>query len=255
MALSAPRNTLARSGDVLALAVAANAVIHQGGIVAVNAAGFAVPGQAAAGLAVMGRARTSATGGAANGAVTVEVEPGVYAYASAGGADAVTRARLGKAVYLVDDETVAATDGAGARSLAGVVVDVDAMGVWVKIAPGAVQPPLGAETRALAVVIPTLQGSGVTRLVSPFAGTLTRLQSVIAGALATGDATITASINGTAVTGGVLTIAQAGSAAGDADAATPSAANAVAVGDVIALTVGGTNSNAVAATVTLTFTV
>ena len=32
---------------------------------------------------------------------------------------------------MVDDQTVAKTDGTGTRSAAGVVVNVDALGVWV----------------------------------------------------------------------------------------------------------------------------
>ena len=38
--------------------------------------------------------------------------------------------------YVVDDETVAKTNGTNTRSRAGVVVDVDAQGVWVTTGPG-----------------------------------------------------------------------------------------------------------------------
>lgn len=68
----------------------------------------------------------------------------------------------------------------------------------------------------------------------------------LSGALTTGNATITAAIstNGTtftAVTGGAVTIAQASSAAGDLDDASPTAASTLAAGSTLRLTVGGTN--------------
>jgi hypothetical protein len=55
-------------------------------------------------------------------------------------------------------------------------------------------------------------------------------------------ATIVGAINGVAVTGGVLTIAEADSAAGDIDTATPSAANTGAAGALITATVGGAST-------------
>ena len=72
---------------------------------------------------------------------------------------------------------------------------------------------------------------------------------MIEGALTTGDATLTAKIGSTAITGGVLTITQSGSAAGDVDEAVPTAANTVLEGGVLSVTVGGTNDAAVAANV------
>lgn len=82
--------------------------------------------------------------------------------------------------------------------------------------------------------------AAVVTIVAPFDGVIRRIDTVLlGGALTTGNATVTAAIGGTAVTGGVVTIAQSGSAAGDKDSATPTAANAFAVGDTITLTVGG----------------
>lgn len=81
--------------------------------------------------------------------------------------------------------------------------------------------------------------NGVIRWVSPVAGSIASIKSVLNAALATADATITAAIGGTAVTGGVITITNASSAAGDVDSATPSAANVVAVNSVVTFTVGG----------------
>lgn len=64
-----------------------------------------------------------------NGAVSVKVRRGCFALKQ--GNDPVTLADVGKTCYLVDDQTVAKTDGAGTRSAAGIVRDVDSAGVWV----------------------------------------------------------------------------------------------------------------------------
>lgn len=84
--------------------------------------------------------------------------------------------------------------------------------------------------------------------------TVAAIGSVITGALATGDATITATIDATPVTGGVVTIAEDGSAAGDADSALPSADNVIPPGGVLELTVGGTNDAAEFADVSVELT-
>jgi hypothetical protein len=82
----------------------------------------------------------------------------------------------------------------------------------------------------------------VYRVVSQHAGTIDKISSILEGAaLTTGDATLTCSINGTPITTGAITITQAGSAEGDIDTVSPSAAKTVAVGDAIEVTVGGTN--------------
>jgi hypothetical protein len=79
-------------------------------------------------------------------------------------------------------------------------------------------------------------------LVSPHAGAISKIYSVIDGPVGTADITITASIGATPVTGGVVTIASASSAAGDVDVATPSAANVVTAGQAIKLAVAGGGS-------------
>ena len=79
------------------------------------------------------------------------------------------------------------------------------------------------------------------RFVVPFAFSIVSAYSVINQALTTGDATITLSIDGVAVTGGVITITQSGSAEDDVDVATPTALNVGTAGGVITATVGGTN--------------
>jgi hypothetical protein len=89
----------------------------------------------------------------------------------------------------------------------------------------------------------------VYRIASPVAGAVTAIFSTLDAALATGDATLTGKIGATAITGGVATITQAGSAPGDYDTAAPTAANVVAQGDILSITVGGANTAQVAARV------
>lgn len=237
-ALTAPRGTLARSGALLSVALAAATKIQAGALVCANASGYAVNGTAIAGLTALGRAEQTIDNSAgAAGDERIDVCPGIFRWNNASSGDAVTLADLGRHAWIVDNQTVGRTPSAN-RSPAGVVVDVDGDGVWVRSGPAVPRP----QRCVLPLAIASLTGAGVYRIVAPVAGTIVAIRSVLAGALATGDATVTASIGGVAVTGGVLTITQAGSAAGDVDAALPTAANAVSVGDVIALTVGGANS-------------
>lgn len=275
MALTGDRNTPERSGDYLVIGVAAAAVIHAGGLTVINSGGFAAPGSAAAGLLAAGRAEHQAdNSGGGNGAITVKIKRGIFRFANSESGDAITAAQIGSACYIVDDQTVAKTSDNGARSRAGQVIDVDAQGVWVQVGRGLFESDSGtlldtnnlsdvddaAAARAelganlVVVSVPTgaaLDGTAPVRVVSPVAGTITKIYSVIDGALTTGNATLTAAINGNAVTNGVVTVTQAGSAAGDIDVASPSAANTVAAGDLIAITPGGTNDAARTAAITL----
>ncbi len=79
-------------------------------------------------------------------------------------------------------------------------------------------------------------------VVCPRAGTIKTIWTVTDGAVSTADITITAAIGVTNVTNGVVTIATAGSAAGDVDSATPSANNTVTQGQSVKFTVAGGGS-------------
>ena len=133
MPLVADRNTQMKDGQLIAVPVAANAKIYAGALVVANAAGFAAPGSTAFNLVYLGRAEEFAdnTGGA-DGAKTVQVRRGKAFKYKNSGADAVTQADLGRPCYIVDDEFVAKTSG-GARSPAGIVIGVEADGIWVEL--------------------------------------------------------------------------------------------------------------------------
>jgi len=91
----------------------------------------------------------------------------------------------------------------------------------------------------LTLDIADLSAESTYYLVCPHAGAITKIWSVIDGAVATADVTITPNIGATPMTGGVVTIATAASAAGDVDSSTPSAANVVTAGQAINFVVTG----------------
>lgn len=245
-ALSKDRPTIERAGQSFGLPVGAGQRLHKGALVCATATGFAVKGVAAAGLIAMGRSLEAVDNSAGgDGAATVQIEPGIFLWDNSAGADEIGPAHVGGTAWIVDDQTVARTPGATLRSPAGRIVAVEDAGVWVDTRPGA-----GPVRRlCLPIRVADLSGSGVYRAVAPVDGAITKIWSVLNGALTVGDATLTARVGTTLVTGGVVTIAQAGSAAGDVDSAVPTASAAVTAGAVVSLTVGGTNTAGVSADV------
>ena len=132
-ALTADRDTAKRDGITYGRQVAATAVCYAGGIAVLNATGYSTPGTTATGLIADGvYQETVDNSGGADGAVTVNVVKGVFRFNNSAAADAIAIAQIGDTCYIVDDQTVAKTDGTGSRSSAGTIVDVDASGVWVK---------------------------------------------------------------------------------------------------------------------------
>lgn len=133
-ALTQDRNTLAQLGEVQEHPVLAAAVIYAGSIACLDAAGWVVPGATATTLIAAGRAEERADNSAGgNGAITAKVRAGVFRFDNSAAADEITRAEIGDDCFIVDDQTVAKTDGTGTRSKAGTIVQIDTLGVWVRI--------------------------------------------------------------------------------------------------------------------------
>lgn len=132
MALAQDRNTPRAEGDLRSGGLLASVLVYGGAIVMRNASGFLTKGQAATALVGVGRAEERATGGSGNGDVNLRYRPGVFRFANSASTDLITIADIGKPAYAVDDQTVAKTDGSGARSIAGFIDGVDAQGVWVR---------------------------------------------------------------------------------------------------------------------------
>ena len=133
-ALSADRNTPSRAGVEFLDPVAAAKTIYAGALVVLDASGNAAPGSTATGLIARGVAQAAVnnSGGSA-GDASVPSRAGVFRFENSASTDAITRAEIGDPCYIVDDQTVAKTDGTSTRSEAGTVVDVDDDGVWVRI--------------------------------------------------------------------------------------------------------------------------
>lgn len=133
MSATQDRNTPFKDGELVPVPVAAGARIYAGTMVVVNAAGYAVPGSTATGLAYLGRADDGVdnSAGAAGAAVVLVRRGKVFKYGNAA-ADPVTQASFGRLAYIVDDQTVAASNGEGTRSAAGIVLGIDADGVWIQ---------------------------------------------------------------------------------------------------------------------------
>ena len=134
VALSSERNTRLRIGDLRAEPMAAAVKIWGGSLVMRNAAGYLTKGATATGCVGVGRAEKTVdnTAGAA-GAVNVEYRLGSFLFANSAAGDLITIADIGKVCYIVDDQTVAKTDGTATRSRAGIVDAVEATGVWVRM--------------------------------------------------------------------------------------------------------------------------
>jgi hypothetical protein len=132
-ALTQDRNTPQAVGDLRSGGVAAATLIYAGAIVMRNASGYLTEGATAAAHVGVGRAekRADNSGGAA-GDVEVTYRPGVFRFANSAAADAIAIADIGSVCFIVDDQTVAKTDGTGTRSPAGFVDNVDSLGVWVR---------------------------------------------------------------------------------------------------------------------------
>ena len=133
MPLTQDRTTPVRDAEVMPFAIGAGEEIFQGALVATNATGFLVAGAAATGLTYIGRADEHVdNSGGADGDETVLVRRNKAFLWKNADADPVDQSLVGKTCYILDDETVAATDGTGTRSAAGTVLAVETAGVWVE---------------------------------------------------------------------------------------------------------------------------
>lgn len=145
-ALTAPRNNVTKGLDKvlftnLDVMLKANAVVFQGALIMMQG-GYGKPGAAgvgwiAAGFADLSPAFPSVTAGASDGAVHsggsqfIRVKQGVGTFNNSSAGDAIAQANVNQLCYVVDDQTVALTDGAGTRSIAGVIMEVSSSGVLV----------------------------------------------------------------------------------------------------------------------------
>jgi len=140
-AATTPRNTdrlVASSALWRSFPVAADQVAEYGWLAMIDqTTGMCVVGGSGAGYIGAGRfAGPIDSTGKADGATVVDVDFGVFYWNNSAGGDAIGVGDFGKACYIVDNQTVALTDGGATRSVAGIVYEVRADGqVGVRMDP------------------------------------------------------------------------------------------------------------------------
>jgi hypothetical protein len=137
-ALSAAKNVkqMGTGGEpiTVVLPVAASTTIYKGALVCDNGSGYAVEGSTSTALIAVGRAKDTVDNGSGSaGDLNVEVERGCFRFENSSAGDAIAIAQRYDVCFIVDDQTVAKTDGSSTRSRAGIIMDVDSYGVWVLV--------------------------------------------------------------------------------------------------------------------------
>lgn len=136
-ATTTDRNTTKRASNLLVLPVAASTKLPAGVLAARDGDGNLVNASDTAGLTVIGRVNTHADNSAGTaGALSAEVERGVFLYDNDTGGTPVAAGDEGKVCYVLDNQTVSADAGSN-NIVAGLVHAVGDEGVWVDTAAGA----------------------------------------------------------------------------------------------------------------------
>lgn len=132
VALTADRNTPElEPGERVGL-LGASQTIFNGSILMRNASGHLIKGATATGSFGVGRAEDNGVSTTA-GVTAQRYRPGVFRFANSSAGDLIAVADIGAACYIVDDQTVAKTNGTNTRSPAGIIDGVDSLGVWVRM--------------------------------------------------------------------------------------------------------------------------
>jgi len=96
----------------------------------------------------------------------------------------------------------------------------------------------------LTAEIADISTASSTYVAVPDGGKVIKIITALQGAISGGNAAVTFEIGGTAITGGGITVAHSGSAAGDIDTAEPTAANDVQEGGSIEMITDGGSTGA-----------
>lgn len=140
MALTKERKVDERAGLEGGHPIAATSPTIYDGALVLLLAGNAIPGREGAGADNAAKAAEAATMvavGIAKKTVTVAdgivpTRAGSFLFRNATG-DTITRADIGKPAYVIDDETVGKTNPNSIRAKAGTIIDVESVGVWVRV--------------------------------------------------------------------------------------------------------------------------
>lgn len=133
-ALVQDRKTPERESKDFEFPVAASTKLFAGSLVCINSSGLATKGAVSTTLKAVGVATEAADNSAgAASAIRVKTRRGTFRFANSTAGDLIALADVGSDCYIVDDQTVAKTNGTSTRSVAGKIRDVDSIGVWVEI--------------------------------------------------------------------------------------------------------------------------
>lgn len=136
MAVLTAERSISRKGPestgtppIVTIMLKANAKCFKGGLIATDATGYGVSGSSiqATGLKIWGIAtKTVDNTGGANGAMSVDVQLGVFPFQNGGAAaDPVAQADMGATVFADDDQSIRKTSGTSTRSNAGTFLGFD----------------------------------------------------------------------------------------------------------------------------------
>ena len=125
-----------RAGDVVFLPVPANVNYPAGNLLAVDATGTGQLADDVAGLRVVGRIEADVVNGLDifEGTAIVRAKRGAFQYANSL-ANPVTQAMVGLLCYVQDCRTVCSPAGSQHQVKAGVVVEVNSLGVFIDTRP------------------------------------------------------------------------------------------------------------------------
>ena len=128
-ALSAARDTPFRAREYFTFTQGSN-VIYAGAMVAVSSGAVAIPASDTSAAKVIGRAEKTQDNTGVNylATRTIKIMAGTFRWANGG---SYTVANVGDLTFVADDQTVWTAASATYDVVAGVIVDVDATGVWV----------------------------------------------------------------------------------------------------------------------------
>ena len=132
VALTADRNTPEMEAGERVGLLGASQTIFNGSLLMRNASGHLIKGAVATGSFGVGRAEDNGVSTTA-GVTAQRYRPGVFRFANSSAGDLIAVADIGAVCYIVDDQTVAKTNGTNTRSPAGIIDGVDALGVWVRM--------------------------------------------------------------------------------------------------------------------------
>lgn len=117
-----------------------------------------------------------------------------------------------------------------------------ASGSWSLVSPSSITGVNNLNKVVLTLNIPTMGTAASYFVICPIAGDIEKIYSVIDASFGGADETLSFEIGGVAVTNGNITITQSGSAAGDVDSSTPTAANTLTAGQAIEVISAGASS-------------